>query len=303
MLIPVIKFLFLLTGVSQGSVKSSSQNTDTLIFNINQQHPNDPFVEIYVEKAVLKLHTKTNLKRVLSKRQTKSKQSESSIAINVFTIPIDNNKHTSSEGQLLTSIKIHKHSKTIEVDVTSLVRQWIDQGISVQKLKLSSSAKSKLSDILHIPSKNVSLLNKRTQKSVDLNPIITYSIREMPIIKRQKRYDSGVERRDCKEGDGYSNCCRFRTQVNFTEIGWRWVKAPQVYDAYYCEGSCPSGHRMENTFTGIKELLHQRYPNKFSAASCVPSAYKPLTILHETEDGMYTFTDFSDMIVQDCKCA
>lgn len=205
-------------------------------------------------------------------------------------------------------------SRTVDVsrdgweifDITQVVKDWIDDpelnnGVEIYADGLNAG--QLLFPSLDVAEKKSSKSNRTATRYNVVVPILEMKTHERSILKRVKRQNN-IERRDCVKGDGESRCCRFTTTIAFSDLGWDdWIIAPPEYEAHYCDGSCPDRFKMANTFAGIQARLHALYPSKFPKPCCVPSKLSPLTILHKDSDGKYQFTDYPDMIVEDCKCA
>lgn len=274
-----------------GNEKVSNEKRLKLFVLPELEHPEDHTRERVVSSARLKLFKHTSL---ASTRKTE-------VEIKLF-----------SNNQVMDTLV---ESRTIDLsrdgweifDITQVVQDWIEDpelnnGIEIYVDGIDAGQ-------LVFPSLNItermsskSTTNTTTSKDIVI-PILEMNTHERSILKRVKRQNN-IERRDCVKGDGESRCCRFTTTIAFSDLGWNdWILAPPDYEAHYCDGSCPDRFKMANTFAGIQARLHALYPNKFPKPCCVPSKLSPLTILHKDSSGKYQFTDYPDMIVEDCKCA
>ncbi|OWF38590.1 bone morphogenetic protein 2-like [Mizuhopecten yessoensis] len=276
-----------------------------LFYNIQETLPKDIYRELVVFSATLQLFKKQTNTSASNKTQ------QSLMNIKVFNVERNENLNLVKGKQI--------SSKTIDVsisgweafDISAATQNWIDNPQSNHGLLLSSDTHN-ITQIVSFAEDTLMLkrLHNHYDEGRDVHlpkhssdyfiPLLKLDAEERPILKRVKRQ---AGRRDCTQGDGEDRCCRFRTQINFRDIGWNWVIAPTDYEAFHCEGTCPDRFKMANTFTGIKSTLHKMDPSRFSAPCCIPSSFKPLTILHEDAYNNLVFTDFADMVVQDCKCA
>ncbi|XP_062619538.1 bone morphogenetic protein 2-A-like [Saccostrea cucullata] len=252
-------------------------------------HSDDHMTEIAVSSAKLKLFKHSSLTSIPT----------TEVELNIF-----------SNNQVLETLL---ESRTIDVsrdgweifDITKIVQDWIDDpelnnGVEIYADGLDTG--QLVFPSLDFTEKKSSKFNTFTKDNIVV-PILEIKTHERSILKRVKRRNN-LERRDCVKGDGESRCCRFTTTIAFSDLHWDdWIIAPPEYEAHYCDGSCPDRFKMANTFAGIQARLHTLYPNKFPKPCCVPSKLSPLTILHKDSDGKYQFTDYPDMIVEDCKCA
>lgn len=273
-------------------IKKASQEERLKVFVLPKvEHPEDHTRERAVYSAKLKLFKHTSF----------TPPSTNEVEIKLY-----------SNNQVIDTLI---ESRTIDLsrdgweifDITQVVQDWIEDpelnnGIEIFADGLNAGQ-------LVFPSLNSTerkSFASATNTTVSINsvvPILEIKTHERSILKRVKRQNN-IERRDCVKGDGESRCCRFTTTIAFSDLGWDdWIIAPPDYEAHYCDGSCPDRFKMANTFAGIQARLHTLYPNKFPKPCCVPSKLSPLTILHKDSNGKYQFTDYPDMIVEDCKCA
>ncbi|KAM6931078.1 southpaw [Xenentodon cancila] len=100
-------------------------------------------------------------------------------------------------------------------------------------------------------------------------------------------------------------CRRVDMWVDFEHIGWdEWIVHPKRYNAYRCEGECPTP--LDESFSPtnhayMQSLLRHHHPEKVSCPSCVPTRLSPLSMLYyENED--LTLRHHEDMIVEECGC-
>ncbi|KAL4236427.1 Growth differentiation factor 2 [Mactra antiquata] len=204
-------------------------------------------------------------------------------------------------------------------EVGKAVQSWIDNNESNLGLELAAEIQD-INEVIEVDSvftsdsedrvRNVGnvvkYLGDNSTDSMDrLNdehsPSIDLYAQERQLLKRVKH--STRRRGDCRRGDGESRCCRYPIKISFKDIGWDdWVLAPHEYKGYYCAGKCPRNYKMTNTFAGIKAILHKQHPNKVPSPCCVATKLSPFTILHYDYDGKYNFSEYPDLVVEQCKC-
>ncbi|XP_053267756.1 nodal homolog 2-A-like [Pleuronectes platessa] len=100
-------------------------------------------------------------------------------------------------------------------------------------------------------------------------------------------------------------CRRVDMMVDFQKIGWsEWIVYPKRYNAYRCEGRCPTP--VDETFTStnhayIQSLLKLHHPDKVACLSCAPTRLAPLSMLYY-ENGKMIMRHHENMLVEECGC-
>ncbi|XP_043938175.1 nodal homolog [Protopterus annectens] len=106
--------------------------------------------------------------------------------------------------------------------------------------------------------------------------------------------------------EGTSPLCRkVDMYVDFDQIGWGgWIVYPKRYNAYRCEGDCPSP--VDESFKPtnhayMQSLLRLYHPNRVPCPFCAPVKLSPLSMLYY-ENGDVLLRHHEDMIVEECGC-
>ncbi|NXD43675.1 NODAL protein, partial [Copsychus sechellarum] len=129
--------------------------------------------------------------------------------------------------------------------------------------------------------------------------------------RRQRR--NRMEKQRIKASDaaaaprerGRALCRRVDMVVDFERTGWgSWIVYPKKYNAYRCEGLCPSP--VDETFKPtnhayIQSLLRLYKPNLVPCPACSPVKMSPLSMLYY-EKGEVVMRHHEDMIVEECGC-
>ncbi|RMB95131.1 hypothetical protein DUI87_28407 [Hirundo rustica rustica] len=128
--------------------------------------------------------------------------------------------------------------------------------------------------------------------------------------RRQRR--NRMERQRIKASDaaapreqGRALCRRVDMMVDFEQTGWgSWIVYPKKYNAYRCEGLCPSP--VDETFKPtnhayIQSLLQLYKPNQVPCPACSPVKMSPLSMLYY-EKGEIVVRHHEDMIIEECGC-
>ncbi|XP_013387608.2 bone morphogenetic protein 7 isoform X1 [Lingula anatina] len=190
----------------------------------------------------------------------------------------------------------------ISFDIKDSVQVWMDNPRKNFGIEVTSEGQD-LSELVEFSmNRNSSQDSTNDTYSVenDLSPSLHIYTQLRPLPGRPKRT---LERKDCA-GEGNERCCRQPLRVYFKDIGWdSWVVAPEYYDAYYCDGSCPHKYKSAYTFSTIKALIQLFNPAAAPAPCCTANKLSPLILLHFDEDGNLVQREYDDMIVEECKCA
>ncbi|NWW71456.1 NODAL protein, partial [Climacteris rufus] len=105
--------------------------------------------------------------------------------------------------------------------------------------------------------------------------------------------------------EGRALCRRVDMVVDFEQTGWgSWIVYPKKYNAYRCEGLCPSP--VDETFKPtnhayIQSLLQLYKPNQVPCPACSPVKMSPLSMLYY-ERGEIVVRHHEDMIIEECGC-
>ncbi|XP_041087924.1 nodal homolog 2-A-like [Polyodon spathula] len=107
------------------------------------------------------------------------------------------------------------------------------------------------------------------------------------------------------EGNLKPLCRKVDMWVDFEQIGWNdWIVYPKRYNAFRCEGDCPSP--VDESFQPtnhayMQSLLKLYQPSRVPCPSCVPTKLSPQSMLYY-ENGEVVLRHHEDMIVEECGC-
>ncbi|NWI10876.1 NODAL protein, partial [Crypturellus soui] len=100
-------------------------------------------------------------------------------------------------------------------------------------------------------------------------------------------------------------CRRVDMTVDFEQTGWgSWIVYPKKYNAFRCEGLCPSP--VDETFKPtnhayIQSLLRLYKPGHVPCPACSPVRMSPLSMLYY-EKGELVVRHHEDMVIEECGC-
>ncbi|KAM4623914.1 nodal-related 2 [Polymixia lowei] len=136
---------------------------------------------------------------------------------------------------------------------------------------------------------------------------------EIKMVQRPKRHRSKRGQKEqtvrgpqvSKRGNEKALCRRVDLHVDFNQIGWgSWIVFPKRYNAYRCEGTCPSplGEDLNPTnHAYMQSLLKHYHPDRVTSPCCAPTKMSPLSMLYY-ESGEMLLRHHEDMIVDECGC-
>ncbi|KAI4894396.1 hypothetical protein NFI96_015022 [Prochilodus magdalenae] len=123
------------------------------------------------------------------------------------------------------------------------------------------------------------------------------SRRGQPIKRHSEILRPDTERKDL--------CRRVDMHVDFNQIGWgSWIVFPKKYNAYRCEGACPSplGEEFQPTnHAYMQSLLKHYHPGRVPTPCCAPTKMSPLSMLYY-ENGEMILRHHEEMVVEECGC-
>ncbi|NXP04551.1 NODAL protein, partial [Thinocorus orbignyianus] len=227
-------------------------------------------------------------------------------------------------------------------EVTNLLRSWLHQavipGYHGPTGREGSGSATPATTLMHLPTSSdaghgepalpqdvmdgVLLLVFSRDKSPGSHSLIRTAETSKHVMRDSISQDSGTRRhrRNRKEKqrlkaseavaatpgeEGKSLCRRVDMMVDFEQTGWgSWIVYPKKYNAYRCEGQCPSP--VDETFKPtnhayIQSLLQLYKPNQVPCPACSPVRMSPLSMLYY-EKGEIVVRHHEDMVIEECGC-
>ena len=267
-----------------------------LFVNLDIPQPSDHRKVVTATEANLRLFKNQVKKSTLSP----SDRIDGTIRLSVYQVIRKKGSSRSFRKRLVDSrtIDIDNPGNWEQFNVLSAVQTWIQDPPSNLGLVIIADGGYSLQKVVNFTVKRVDRMN-----SSDANaPSLSVLVRESLSPSRQHR--STDDAQDCEEGSNGKLCCRHKLWISFKDIGWdSWILAPEGYQAYFCDGSCPRQYKMAHQFSGIKSLVNSLDPSAIPGPCCSPTKMSSLPIAHYNRDGHAVVSVFENMIVDECKCA
>lgn len=265
-------------------------------------HPKDDHTkEVHVNSAKLRVRFSKVKPENLKDKFTVDRV----LRVNVYQILSFKNSKDYSRT-LLDSKLISLLQPSIEsFEVQKAAEDWVNNNQSNLGLEISAESQN-INELVELDlSEGSDNIISTLNSTVSVPPTLDIYAQERDILKRVKRSSKSRRRNrgDCRKSDKETRCCRYPIKISFKDIGWDdWVIAPHEYKGYYCSGTCPFRYKTANNFAGIKDVLHLKHPNRVPSPCCVATKLSPLTILHYDHNGQYHFSEYEDLVVNQCKC-
>ncbi|XP_061690583.1 growth/differentiation factor 9 isoform X2 [Syngnathoides biaculeatus] len=96
----------------------------------------------------------------------------------------------------------------------------------------------------------------------------------------------------------------FRVRFSQLKLDHRIVFPPK-YNPRYCRGICPRTIGFiygSPVHTMVQNFIYEKLDSSVPRPSCIPSHYKPLSVMIFEEDGSYAYKEFEDMVATRCTC-
>lgn len=102
------------------------------------------------------------------------------------------------------------------------------------------------------------------------------------------------------------DCELYDFRVSFSQLKLdHWIIAPPKYNPRYCKGICPRALGFmygSPVHTMVQNIIYEKLDSSVPRPSCVPSEYKPLSVLTIENDGSIAYKEYEEMIATKCTC-
>uniref|UniRef100_A0A8C3XNM7 Nodal growth differentiation factor n=1 Tax=Chelydra serpentina TaxID=8475 RepID=A0A8C3XNM7_CHESE len=194
-------------------------------------------------------------------------------------------------------------SNWMVLEVTEQFSKWFNSSSSIKNSSRRSPAQTRRY-ATHLPKREHKLCKLNSADNQVL--LVLFS----SLSKGGKRLGSSTLLQTAKElllqsseGAGSKSLCRrVDFHADFDGIGWgSWIVYPPKYNAFCCEGECPTSLEEEFQPTNnayMQSLLKYYHPDHVPASCCSPLRMSPLSMLYY-EEGRVTIGHHEDMIVEE----
>jgi len=118
-------------------------------------------------------------------------------------------------------------------------------------------------------------------------------------IRPHSRQRRTTPSQDCQEHSSQFLCCRYYLALDFADLGWNWIIAPQRTSAYYCSGQCPY---LYQTVLPASHLGQQTGGMLPGAPCCAPTKTSDLKIMYRGANDTILQSIIPGLITDKCGC-
>lgn len=284
---------------------TSSYSLTTVKFSTNFQQPDVPYHDLLIKSAILRL-------RINRQRRKLRRKAKFPLNVTIYLMSQGDHSGVSADhttATFLRSVTINTFKrKNVEIAISSHLLSHIvdsdDKTVTIGiRAEVSAPSKTQVEDKLEPdlkrPRKKSASASEPPERELIRVFRASLHVTSQTLDLRRAR----TKRQDDESSPCSTNlCCKHSIEVKFEDIGWSdWVLYPISYVAHYCKGDCPERFKIASSFTNIKTILHERYPDVIPAPVCAPTGYSPIVLEIFDGDAIRTVS-YPGMLVTGCRC-
>ncbi|XP_078097813.1 transforming growth factor beta-1 proprotein-like [Mustelus asterias] len=204
-------------------------------------------------------------------------------------------------------LKTKESDEWISFDVTDTVKDWLQNRVTDQQLKISVHCPCETADkkeslqlkFYEPPRGDMSAVAKRNRKIAHILIMSTPSTRADAHSRRRRDLNTDY----CFSTSEEKNCCVRPMYIDFRkDLNWKWIHEPKGYFANFCMGPCPYIWSSDTQYSTVLALYNLHNPGGSASPCCVPQVLEPLPILYYV-GRQPKVEQLSNMVVKSCKCS
>jgi hypothetical protein len=269
-----------------------------LFFPVSIPLPDDPYKDIYVHSAKLKLKI---MSVTASSFLNTNQLEESAVRVSVYQVVphIIGGRQVSLKRLLDSHMVALESTESITFDVRDAIEEWTEDPTSNWGIEIVCDDDANDINKLFTFFLPISEIESSSDLVEDYLPHVNVLTQEREILGRARRSNEAAD--NCDEDE--TKCCRVPVVINFRDIGWDFIVEPQIMTVYHCRGNCPNGYRPAHNFVSVQAILHWLNPIDVRAPCCAPHKLESSDFfLMYDQQGHLVQEQIDNFIISSCKC-